>query len=131
MSILDEQRVIAIEEHYYDPNVISHFTGGDVRKGGIVKDELLEVGEKRIKSMNECGIDVQILSHAAPSTQRMDATTGIPAFFKASISLRMISDANLLPPGLSTRRTTAFTESSLRALRNNLAVESPPTRPGT
>ena len=68
VSILDEQRVIAIEEHYYDPNVISHFTGGDVRKGGIVKDELLEVGEKRIKSMNECGIDVQILSHAAPST---------------------------------------------------------------
>ena len=78
MSILDEQRVVAIEEHYYDPNVISHFTGVDVRTGGFVKDNLLEVGEKRIKSMNDCGIDVQILSHGAPSTQRMDAATGIP-----------------------------------------------------
>ena len=93
MSILDEQRVIAIEEHYYDPNVISHFTGGDVRKGGIVKDELLEVGEKRIKSMNECGIDVQILSHGAPSTQRMDAATGIPVAKAANDFLYEICQA--------------------------------------
>ena len=44
MSILVDQRVIAIEEHYYDPNVISHYTGVDARTGGFVKDSLLEVG---------------------------------------------------------------------------------------
>ncbi len=27
MTILDDQRVIAIEEHYLDPNVVSHFSG--------------------------------------------------------------------------------------------------------
>lgn len=76
MSILNDQRVIAIEEHYYDEDVISHYTGVDARTGGFVKDKLLEVGEERIKSMDACGIDVQILSHGAPSTQRMDAETG-------------------------------------------------------
>ena len=77
MTILKEFRVIAIEEHYYDKNVISHFTGVDARTGGFVKDNLLEVGEKRIQSMDDCGIDIQVLSHGAPSTQRIGAETGV------------------------------------------------------
>ena len=42
----------------------------------------------------------------------------------------MTSEANELPPPLSTRSTTAFTFSSRRALRMSAAVESPPMRPG-
>lgn len=34
MAILNEQRVIAIEEHYYDDNITQHFTGIDARTGG-------------------------------------------------------------------------------------------------
>ena len=37
MEILDNQRVVAIEEHYYDPDVIAHYTGVDARTGGFVK----------------------------------------------------------------------------------------------
>ena len=77
MTILNDQRVIAIEEHYYDENVISHYQGVDARTGGFVRDRLLEVGEERIKSMDDAGIDVQVLSHGAPSTQKMDAETGV------------------------------------------------------
>ncbi len=94
MSILVDQRVIAIEEHYYDPNVISHYTGVDARTGGFVKDSLLEVGDKRIKSMDDSGIDVQVLSHGAPSTQRMDANTGIPVAKAANDYLFEICQAN-------------------------------------
>ena len=94
MSILVDQRVIAIEEHYYDPNVISHYTGVDARTGGFVKDSLLEVGDKRIKSMDDSGIDVQVLSHGAPSTQRMDADTGIPVAKAANDYLFEICQAN-------------------------------------
>ena len=77
MTILKEFRVITIEEHYYDKNVISHFTGADARTGGFVKDNLLEVGEKRIQSMDDCGLDIQVLSHGAPSTQRIGAESGV------------------------------------------------------
>ena len=94
MSILVGQRVISIEEHYYDPNVISHYTGVDARTGGLVKDSLLEVGDKRIKSMDDSGIDVQVLSHGAPSTQRMDADTGIPVAKAANDYLFEICQAN-------------------------------------
>jgi len=93
MTILNDQRVIAIEEHYYDKNVIFHYTGVDARTGGFVKDSLLEVGERRIQSMDDCGIDVQVLSHGAPSTQRMDAQTGIPVAKAANDYLFQICQA--------------------------------------
>ncbi|MCZ6588064.1 MAG: hypothetical protein O7B24_09000, partial [Alphaproteobacteria bacterium] len=60
MTILKDQRVIAIEEHYYDDNVTAHFEGLDARTGGFVRENLEEVGEARIRSMDEAGIDVQV-----------------------------------------------------------------------
>ena len=92
MTILNNQRVIAIEEHYYDEMVVKHFSGIDAQTGGFVRDALLEVGEKRIQSMDESGIDLQVLSHGAPSTQRLDAATGIPLAIAANDRLKEICD---------------------------------------
>src|SRR5207244_4436386 len=36
-----------------------------------------DLGELRLKEMDEAGIDIQVLSHGAPSTQRMDAATAV------------------------------------------------------
>ena len=94
MTILDGQKVIAIEEHYYDPDVVAEFTGVDARTGGFVRDKLEEVGEARISSMDEAGIDVQVLSHGAPSTQKMDAKTGIAVATKANDRLHEICQAH-------------------------------------
>lgn len=77
MSILNDQRVIAIEEHYYDANVVAHFQGVDARTGGFVREQLENVSEARLHSMDAAGIDVQVLSHGAPSTQRLDAETSL------------------------------------------------------
>ncbi|MEJ2122548.1 MAG: amidohydrolase family protein [Alphaproteobacteria bacterium] len=72
MTILNGQRVIAIEEHYYDPDLVAHFQGLDAKSGGHVLERLLETGAERIASMDAAGIDVQVLSHGAPSTQKLD-----------------------------------------------------------
>ncbi len=77
MTILNGQRVIAIEEHYYDPEMAAHFTGIDATTGGFVRESLEDLGERRIKSMDEAGIDVRVLSHGAPSAQKLDAETGV------------------------------------------------------
>ncbi|MBT7770167.1 MAG: amidohydrolase family protein, partial [Rhodospirillales bacterium] len=77
MTILKDQRVIAIEEHYYDAEIVSHFKDIDAKTGGSLRAILEDVGEGRIKSMDEVGVDVQVLSHGAPSTQRMDAESGV------------------------------------------------------
>jgi predicted TIM-barrel fold metal-dependent hydrolase len=76
--------VVALEEHYLDPEVARHFTGVDaVPPPGAAGDErrptvarrLYDLEELRLKEMDEAGIDFQVLSHAAPSLQKFDAET--------------------------------------------------------
>src|SRR5262249_37928248 len=83
MASQNKLQVIALEEHYWDAEVSKHFEPGDSRSPELVK-KLNDVGELRIKEMDEAGIDVQVLSHAAPSTQRLDAATAIPLAKRAN-----------------------------------------------
>ena len=83
MAIQNKLQVIALEEHYWDAEVSKHFEPGDSRSPELVK-RLTDVGEQRIKAMDEAGIDTQVLSHAAPSTQRLDAATAIPLAKRAN-----------------------------------------------
>src|SRR3954469_16826770 len=70
-------KVIALEEHYLDPEVGKHFSeAGPEAKVPPLRDRLLDVGALRIKEMDEAGVDLQILSHTAPATQRVDAESG-------------------------------------------------------
>jgi 2,3-dihydroxybenzoate decarboxylase len=69
--------VIAIEEHYWDPDVSSHFGDLDARGAPALRARLNDLGALRLKEMDEAGIDVQVLSHGAPSTQRLDAETAV------------------------------------------------------
>lgn len=70
-------RVIAIEEHYFDPELAETFTGRNSTKLPSLNERLLDLGDLRIKEMDEAGVDVQVLSHGAPSTQQLDAETSV------------------------------------------------------
>jgi predicted TIM-barrel fold metal-dependent hydrolase len=63
--------VIAIEEHYTDPELIALFTGRDAAGAPTLFEKLAHVGEARLKDMDAAGIDVQVLSHTAPSLQKI------------------------------------------------------------
>jgi len=69
--------VIALEEHYWDAEVAKHFDGAESRNAEL-RRRLDDLGALRIREMDEAGIDLQVLSHGAPSTQRMDAATAVP-----------------------------------------------------
>jgi len=64
--------VIAIEEHYSDPELYAQFTGRDSFAPPHVRKALEDVGEARLKDMDAAGIDVQVLSHTAPSLQKIE-----------------------------------------------------------
>src|ERR1041385_7792166 len=63
--------IIAIEEHYWDPELTKHYTGPEAGRGGDTDKRLYDLGELRLKEMDEAGIDIQLLSHGAPSTQKL------------------------------------------------------------
>ena len=77
MTTKNGQRVIALEEHYYDAEVVEQFKGRDARNPLAISEKLYDLGEIRLREMDNAGIDLQVLSHGAPSTQRMDAETSI------------------------------------------------------
>ena len=63
--------IIAIEEHYWDRELTKHYTGLEAGRGGAMDQRLYDLGALRLKEMDEAGIDVQVLSHGAPSTQKL------------------------------------------------------------
>lgn len=76
MATANGVEIIALEEHYWDPVVTDTYTGRNASRRGALLDRLYDVGELRLKEMDEAGIDIQVLSHGAPSAQRLDAETG-------------------------------------------------------
>src|SRR5712691_9430029 len=69
--------VIALEEHYWDADVAKTFGSGEARDPAL-RQRLDDLGALRIKEMDEAGIDVQVISHGAPSTQRLDVASAVP-----------------------------------------------------
>jgi len=69
--------VIALEEHYWDPDVSAEWAREDSRGPARVADRLYDLGEIRLKEMDAAGIDFQVLSHGAPATQRFDPETAV------------------------------------------------------
>jgi 2,3-dihydroxybenzoate decarboxylase len=70
-----KHRIIAIEEHYSDAKVGSGFGG----RGPAITDRLKDLGEWRIREMDEAGIDVQVLSMAGGDLYQMDPDSAVAA----------------------------------------------------
>ena len=65
--------VIAIEEHYWDEELAKTYTGSEAGRPGEQSKRLHDFTGIRIKEMDDVGIDVQVISHGAPSTQKLPA----------------------------------------------------------
>ena len=69
--------IIALEEHYWDPDLVATFPGREGKRISEVERRLLDLGELRLREMDEAGVDVQVLSHGAPGTQKMDPDASV------------------------------------------------------
>ena len=63
--------IIAIEEHYWDAELAKTFQGPEAGRPGDIHTRLYDFDNLRIKEMDEAGIDIQVLSLGAPSTQKL------------------------------------------------------------
>ena len=69
--------VIALEEHYWDNELAARFVGAEGVRDPEMLKRLYDVGELRLSEMDEAGIDMQILSHGAPSAQKLTGTDAV------------------------------------------------------
>jgi predicted TIM-barrel fold metal-dependent hydrolase len=89
-------KTIAIEEHYRHPGIKQAI---ERRNPSLVKDfagdgvlaerfrKLDDVGEGRLRDMDEASIDVQVLSHTFPATEGLSPSEAIPLARDANDSL--------------------------------------------
>ncbi len=88
MATRSKPLVIALEEHYFDHEVAAGFSALDAGSPAI-RERLEDLGALRLREMDEAGIDIQVLSHGAPATQRMDAQTAVPLARRANDRLHV------------------------------------------
>ncbi|MBC7779470.1 MAG: amidohydrolase [Proteobacteria bacterium] len=79
-------QVIALEEHYFDPELSKLFDGYEAQPK--MGPRLLDLDHERIRLMDEAGVDIQVLSHAAPATHRLDGATAVPIARRVNDRLR-------------------------------------------
>lgn len=75
MILKGKVEVIAIEEHYFDKELSATYQGGEAQPEQ--RRRLEDLGELRLRQMDEAGVDIQVLSHAAPGTHRMDPESAV------------------------------------------------------
>jgi 2,3-dihydroxybenzoate decarboxylase len=66
-------QVIALEEHYWDRELVDTFQAGDRLRVPQLEERLYDLGALRIKEMDEAGVDYQVISHGASSAQNLPA----------------------------------------------------------
>ena len=69
--------VIAIEEHYWDDELVETFSGPEAVRAAELAARLRDFEGIRLAEMDAAGIDVQVLSHGSPSTQRLAAADAV------------------------------------------------------
>ena len=81
------RKIVALEEHVLTAGIADAWAatpdpdqGGqlEISTGGAYGERLLEWGERRIASMRDQGVDVQVLSVTTPGVQNLDAVRAVP-----------------------------------------------------
>ena len=76
MSQLPKCPVIAIEEHYWDAELMKQIGGPGFGSDPDLEKRLYDFTGIRLQEMDAAGVDIQVLSHGAPSGQRLPADAG-------------------------------------------------------
>ncbi len=87
MSAAPARRIIAIEEHYWDEELSATYAGREGARPALTERRLVDFGGDRLTDMDEAGISLTILSHGAPSTQKLPADIAVP--FTARVNDRL------------------------------------------
>jgi 2,3-dihydroxybenzoate decarboxylase len=76
--------LITLEEHYWDEEIASHFAGKDSGPREEIRKKLFDLDEMRLKAMEESRVDLQVISHGAPSAQKLPDNVAVAVTRRAN-----------------------------------------------
>jgi predicted TIM-barrel fold metal-dependent hydrolase len=74
-----KHQVIAIEEHFMHPELTDHFPPGALHQPDTIRQRLYDFAGIRLDEMDAAGVDMQVLSHQSPGSQRLPADVAAAA----------------------------------------------------
>jgi uncharacterized protein len=75
---MDKMRTIALEEHFWTPELSGQTGSGALATfGPRIGDQLRDLGPLRLADMDANGIDFQVISHVAPAAQGLPGADGV------------------------------------------------------
>jgi predicted TIM-barrel fold metal-dependent hydrolase len=114
--------VIAIEEHFMHESLTAHFPPAAKAQPPAISDRLYDLTGVRIREMDAAGIDMQVLSHQSPGSQRLAPDIAVAACRALNDALAaMIATAPDRFAGFAMIPTTATAEDAADELQR--AVE--------
>jgi predicted TIM-barrel fold metal-dependent hydrolase len=117
-----QDAVVAIEEHYWDDELASHFSGPEASKAGLIEKRLRDLGGDRLVDMDAAGIDFCVLSHGAPSGQKIPAEIAAPLIARVNDRLARAVAANPSRFGAFAALPTAVPEAAADELERCVAM---------
>jgi predicted TIM-barrel fold metal-dependent hydrolase len=75
--MLRNMPVVAIEEHYWDKELADLFASDESPRRPEQLKRLYDFDELRLGEMDAAGVDIQVISHGAPSTQRLKGQNAV------------------------------------------------------
>ncbi len=90
----DKPRIVALEEHYIDPDLAPLLYGAKHDDLSELEKRLLDVGTLRLREMDEAGIDLQVLSHGAPGCQQLDPEMAVRMSRQTNDRLHLVVQGN-------------------------------------
>jgi predicted TIM-barrel fold metal-dependent hydrolase len=86
--------IIALEEHYWDRELADTYEGIERVSDPTLIEKLSDVGALRLREMDEAGVDLQILSHGSPSTQKLTGEDGVALTRRVNDRLHAVVSGN-------------------------------------
>ncbi|WP_213739895.1 amidohydrolase family protein [Bradyrhizobium sp. dw_411] len=90
----DKPRIVALEEHYIDPDLAPLLYGTRHDDLSEMERRLLDLGTLRLREMDDAGIDLQVLSHGAPGCQQLDPETAVRMSRQTNDRLHLVVQGN-------------------------------------
>jgi predicted TIM-barrel fold metal-dependent hydrolase len=87
-------QIIALEEHYWDRELSDTYEGIERVSDPKLIERLCDLGALRLREMDEAGVDLQILSHGSPSTQKLAGDQAIALTRRVNDRLHAVVSAN-------------------------------------